>query len=208
MLKQEQIEQLEQEIDQKQEEIESLDLEIGEIREAVDSLNEEAAEIEARHKIILSEVNQHKDSLGDKNVNKQQAQSTISTLKDRLEADAYEKKVAAGLDEQQSFEDALGARYVAQQQELNGGLELPGESKSFEDFLALFNQPGRNGYPTFNNHDVIFNSAKSAYIQLMTAIVEAIIQNGQVTPKMKRDRIIILDNLLRNPLIERMWAAS
>ena len=130
----------------------------------------------------------------------------INQLESALKDDAHEKSVREMVAQQTSFHDALKSRFESHQAELNGGLELPNNEKSFEAFLSIFERKGRNGAPSFNQETVLFNSTRHQYEEALFQICEKSILGKEITANDKRQRLSVLDNFLLDPKVERCWA--
>ena len=208
MLQQHKVEALETEIRDKKQALEKVEQDVT----AQNKLLREKINQERETKLVLERLSQEQESLRaslvDMSVDKRQLKADIHEAQIKLDHDAHEKRVSELLSDQQGFNDALEARFNKMLDDLNGGLEIPGESKTFGDFIKMFDQPGQKASPHFSETEYLFTSAKKEYEEAMRNIVEASIKKQEITGPMKRKRTYILDRFLLDKRIERYWATT
>ena len=207
MLSEAQIKKLHEEVDLHQKAIEGADVSVINARKRRSEIIAELNELSSRIDSLQTERQVVQQSIVDGSGIKSQSEQSLQAIRQKLEEDAHEKKVVEMMEKQISFNEALKARIKHHRSELNGGLDLPTNSKSFEDFLEVFSGFQRDGKThKFSQESTSMNGAKHAYLNAIREICEKSLLKKQITADDKRQRLIVLDSFLFSPLVEKHWA--
>ena len=206
MLNETQIKKLHEEVDLDQKAIEGADVSVIDARKRRSEIIAELNKLSSRIDSLQTERQVVQQSIVDGSGIKSQSEQSLQLIRKELEEDAHEKTVVEMMEKQISFNEALEARMKHHRNELNGGLDLPSGSKTFEEFLGVFCNYRADGIPIFSHESNLMNGAEKSYLKAIRLICEKSILKKQITADDKRQRLFVLDNFLFDRLVEKHWA--
>ncbi|MDC1019501.1 hypothetical protein OAR36_13700 [Pseudomonadales bacterium] len=206
MLNETQLKKLDSEIEQHNKAIEEAVVSITEARSRQKSALAEINELTTLIESLQQERKLANQTILDSTNTKLQSEQSLQLIRKELEEDAHEKTVVEMMEKQISFNEALEARMKHHRNELNGGLDLPSGSKTFEEFLGVFCNYRADGIPIFSHESNLMNGAEKSYLKAIRLICEKSILKKQITADDKRQRLFVLDNFLFDRLVEKHWA--
>ena len=205
MLKEDQVAQMKEEVEQDIKRIAEIVEEHGKAKSEQSDHQSEIAELEENIKGIRDQIHSLEKTriqLADEH---NELQRRVQPKEKMLDEDAHEKEVEALFIKQPTFWSLLEGRIAHHQQELNAGFEKQDSDMASEKVAEKFHETAvesRNYSPLSG----ALRTGETIFRDFIRQLCEKELAGAKLTAQQKRQRIQIIDNCLLDSAVEPHWS--
>jgi len=205
MLKEDQVAQMKEEVEQDIKRIAEIVEEHGKAKSEQSDHQSEIAELEENIKGIRDQIHSLEKTriqLADEH---NELQRRVQPKEKMLVEDAHEKEVEALFIKQPTFWSLLEGRIEHHQEEMNAGFENPNPDIASEKLAKKFHEIAVQSN-SFSPLAGALRSGEVNYKELMRSLCVKQLAGERLTAQQKRQRIQIIDNCLLSQEVEPHWS--